>query len=171
MAMGRRITMRDQARKGQLRVVELIIAVAMVVTIMLLVMFFARPMRSVYIREVSDLRRLAYNLLNNFAEAGVFERIIDSALRGDAGWEGRMRMLVFSSLPPGIIFRMQVYRVRVVSGTVQLERLDKGGIANVEAEVELKEGEAVHYTYVCTQDPDRMRGEILYVVLVIGYAG
>lgn len=158
-------------RKGQLRVVELTLAVSMIVMTMLLVAFFTRPMRSVYIREVSDLRLLAYNLLNNLAEAGVFERIVGDAVNGDVSWEGRMRMLVASSLPPGIVFKMQVYRVIISNDGLQLERLGRGAITNMDSSVELRESEAVHFTYVCTGDPDRIRGEILYIVLVIGYAG
>lgn len=154
-------------RKGQLRLVELIIAVSMITSIMLLVAFFTRPMRSVYIREVSDLRLLAYNLLNNLAEAGVFERIIGDAVIGDKSWEGRMRMLVSSSLPPGILFEMHVYLVMIPTGELQ----PLGKITNVGPSVKLRESEAVHFTYVCTGDPDRMRGEIIYIVLVIGYAG
>ncbi|MEM1568627.1 MAG: hypothetical protein QXI84_09115 [Thermofilaceae archaeon] len=166
MAVGKR------ARRGQFRIIELIVAVTMVVTVMLLVAFFTRPIRSPYLREVGDLRRLAYNLLNNFAEAGVFERVLNRTLTGGEGWEGALRMLVASSVPPGIVFKMEIYRASILEdGRVRLERLDSGTIANVDPGVELREGEAVHYTLVCTQDPDRVRGEILYIVLVIGYAG
>lgn len=170
--MGGRMALKGKRRKGQLRIVELVVAISMVVSVILLVMHFTRPMRSVYLREVSDLRRLAYNLINNFAEAGVFERILDAALSGDRGWEGRLRIVVVSSLPSGIVFRMEIYRANAsASGEVSLERLDTGAIANLDSDRELLEAESVHYTHVCVHDPDRVRGEILYIVLMIGYAG
>lgn len=158
--------------RGQVRLVELVVAVFMVVAFMVLVIFFARPMRSVYLREVSDLRRLAYNLLSDLADSGVFERIVWSAFQSDATWEGRMRMVASASLPAGVLFRMEIYEVRqLAGGTVGLVRLDRGGITNVEPGVELLESEAAYYTYVCVRDPDEMRGKMLYIVLVIGYAG
>jgi len=160
------------ARRGQFRIIELVISITMIISVMLLVMFFTRPMRSIYLREVGDLRRLAYNLLNNLAEAGVFERVFDSARSGDIGWEGRLRMLVAANLPPGLVFRMEIYNVLILGdGTVQLKRLDGGMITNMNPGVDLSESEAVHYTLVCTRDPDSVRGEILYILLVIGYAG
>ncbi|MEM4640660.1 MAG: hypothetical protein QXT93_12370 [Thermofilum sp.] len=162
----------NRGRKGQFRIIELIIAVTMVVAVMLLVMFFTRPMRSVYLREVADLRSLAYNLLNNFADAGVFERILNSTQNGEKGWEGRLRMLVSSSLPPGLVFRMEIYDVKInEDGTIELKRIDEGAITNMERDTELVEAESVQYTLVCTRDPDSVRGRILYIVLVIGYAG
>lgn len=161
-----------RTRSGQVRLVELTIAASMVVAVLLLVMHFTRPLRSVYIRETGDLRRLAHNLLGNLAEAGAFERALSSALKGDGTWEGRMRMLVSSSLPPGVVFRMEIYSVDVLpNATVRLVRLDRGGVTNVDQTIELLESESVHYTYTCVRDPDSVRGKMLYVVLVIGYAG
>lgn len=166
MALGGRV------RRGQFRIIELILAISMLVSVILLIMHFTRPMRSVYLREVADLRKVAYNLLNNLAEAGAFEQIIDAAFKGDMGWEGRMRMLIASSLPVGTVFRMEIHHVIVhKDGRVELQRLDSGVITNVNPDAKLLEAEAVYYTLVCTRGPDRVRGEILYIVLVIGYAG
>ncbi|MCX8180857.1 MAG: hypothetical protein N3E41_05745 [Thermofilaceae archaeon] len=156
---------------GQMRIVELTIAVFMVVSIMLLVVYFTRPLRSIYIRETSDLRRFAFNTLNNFADAGVFERIVSSALNGDRSWEGRLRMLTSASLPPGVVFHMEVYAVDVfANATVKFRRLDSGGISNVDEVFNPYESETVNYTYACVRDPDNVRGVLLYIVMVIGYA-
>lgn len=159
-------------RRGVTRIAELVLATSMVVATILFVMFFTRPIRSVYLRETSDLRRLAYNILDNLAEAGAFERVLSSALVGDTGWEGRLRLLVSSSVPPGVLFRMEVYSAEVdASGRVELVRLDRGGVTNMDSGVSLREAESVYYTYVCVRDPDSMRGRVFYIVLVVGYAG
>ena len=159
-------------RRGVTRVIELVLATSMVVATVVFVMAFTRPMRSAYLRETGDLRRLAYNVLSNLAEAGAFERVLEPALRGEAGWEGRLRFLISASLPPGVLFRAEVYSVAVgADGRVRLERLDKGGVANVDPAVAFREAESVHYTYVCVRDPDSMRGRMFYFVLVVGYAG
>ena len=159
-------------RRGVTRIIELVLAAAMVVATLLFVMSFTRPIRSAYLRETSDLRRLAYNVLDNLAEAGAFERVLELALKGDAGWEGRLRFLVSTSLPPGVLFRMEVYSVSVgADGRVELVRLDRGGVANADPNVAFREAESVLYTYVCTHDPDSMRGRMFHFVLVVGYAG
>lgn len=159
-------------REGQVRIVEITIAISMVISVILLVMFFSRPMRSPYLRETVDLRRLAHNLLSQLADAGAFEQIIAEALNGDVTWEGRMRLLVSASLPAGIFFRMEIYQVtRTRDGSIVFERLDKGRITNAALGTEMTESEAIYFTYVCTHDPDRMRGRILYIIMVIGYAG
>lgn len=170
--------MTRRRRKGQFRIVEIVIAVLMVVAVTLLVMFFTRPMRSPYLRETVDLRRLAHNLLSQLADAGVFELIAavataDDGAQGDVILlEGRIRMLVSASLPAGIFFRMEIYRVeRTPTGSINLVQLDRGGITNVAQGIELTESESVYFTYVCVRDPDRVRGEILLIVMVIGYAG
>ena len=159
-------------RRGVTRVVELVLATSMVVATVLFVMAFTRPIRSVYLRETSDLRRLAYNVLDNLAEAGAFERVLASALEGDASWEGRLRLLVSASLPPGVLFRMEVYSVAVgADGGVELSRLDRGGVTNADPDVAFREAESVLYTYVCVHDPDSMRGRVFHFILVVGYAG
>lgn len=159
-------------RRGVTRVIELVLATSMVVATVVFVMAFTRPIRSAYLRETGELRWLAYNVLNNLAEAGAFERVLEPALKGEAGWEGRLRFLVSASLPPGVLFRMEVYNVTVSADSrVELVRLDRGGVANVDPGVAFREAEAAHYTYVCVRDPDSMRGRIFYFVLVVGYAG
>lgn len=167
--------MRDSrwnSKKGQVRVIELIIALSMVVSIILLVMFFTRPMRSPYLRETVDLRRLGFNLLNQLADVGAFERLISDALQGDTTWEGRMRMLLSASLPSGIVFHMRIYEVQEKEdGSLKPVPIDNGGITNAAPNLKLLESEAIHFTYVCVKEPDRVRGKILYIVLVIGYAG
>lgn len=160
-------------RKGVTRIIELVLAASMVVATIMFVIVFTRPIRSVYMREVSDLRRLAYNVLDNLAEAGAFERVLESALRGDVGWEGRLRFLISTSVPHGILFQMEVYYISFGTGAsgFELVRLDKGGVTNADPGIAFAEAESVLYTYVCVRDPDSMRGRVFYFVLVVGYAG
>lgn len=129
-------------------------------------------MRSPYLRETVDLRKLGHNLLSQLADAGTFERLIYIMHLGDTTWEGRMRMLLSASLPAGILFRMEVYEIqRKKDGSLELVRLDSGGITNAAPNLKLLESESIHYTYVCVREPEQVRGKILYIVLVIGYAG
>ncbi|ABL78319.1 hypothetical protein [Thermofilum pendens] len=163
-------------RRGQVRIIEAVLATFMVVAIILLVMSFARPLRSVYVRETSDLRRLAYNLLNNMADNGVFEKTLanlnPSAAQGGGCTLYDLAMMATASLPPGILFRMDVYRVDfdVSAGNTSLVWL--GCASNYDTNTtRLVESEPVSYTYVCTGDPDSVRGTALYILLTIGYSG
>jgi len=185
MARGGRIPV--TVRKGQIRVIEAVLAVFMVVAVILLLMQFTRPLRSAYIRETSDLRRLGYNLLNSMAENNVYEKVLGDLIyeanrcfsEGGGcpeGWEGnRLDELAFFAtivLPQGLLFRVDVYTVHysLTEGRVVLCPL--GYAANFNAEIEpMKEAEPIIYTYVCTGDPDRVRGSVLFVHLTIGYSG
>jgi len=149
----------------------------MVVAIIMLVIAFTRPLKSVYVRETSDLRRLAYNLLNNMADNAVFERTISNIASSPQQPAGActfydLAFLASASLPPGLLFKIDVYKVDFDLSTGKSALVWLGCAANYDWEnVELLESEPVSYTYVCTGDPDKVRGITLYIQLTIGYAG
>ncbi|MEM3944056.1 MAG: hypothetical protein QW700_08130 [Desulfurococcaceae archaeon] len=146
-------------RKGQLRLVEAVLAVFMTVAVLLMVMGFTRPLRSPYIRETSDLRRLAYNVLSAMAQAGTFENtlseriwaILDSRGRwqpSDAGLRD-LELFLSLSLPPGLLYRMDIY---LLNGTGRgVERVYLGTAKNYDAEMtKLTEAESITFTYTIT---------------------
>jgi len=147
----------------------------MMTVAIIFVMNFTRPIRSIYIRETSDLRRLAYNLLNELATAGVFEDVIVRGNLSGTNWEDEMRLVLSISLPPEVLFKMKVYELRFspVTGDITFNRLDNERITNLENSDEAKftEAESVSYTYVVVGEPDEVRGTGLYIVLVLGFRG
>ena len=169
--------MKPSGRKGQIRIIEAVLATFMVVSIILLVMSFTRPLKSTYVRETSDLRRLAYNLLNNMAENNVFEKTIANIASGGSQTTGEcafydLSFLATASLPPGLLFKIDIYRVDfdLSSGRVGLVWL--GCASNYDwKNIKLVESEPVTYSYVCTGDPDRVRGTTLLIQMVIGFSG
>lgn len=164
-------------RRGQIRIIEVVLATFMVVAIIMLVIAFTRPLRSVYVRETSDLRRLAYNLLNNMADNAVFEETISNIASnpqqpGSSCTLYDLAFLASASLPPGLLFKIEVYRVDFDLATGKSTLVWLGCAANYDWEnVKLLESEPVSYTYVCTGEPDRVRGVTLHIHLTIGYAG
>ncbi len=162
-------------RRGQARLIELLLASFMMVVAIIFAMSFTRPVKSIYVRETSDLRRLAYNLLNDYAKAGVYERIIVMGNLTGADWEDEMRLMLSTSLPPEIVFKMEVYELRysTLTGEIRMVRLDTGRITNIKspAITHIQEAESVSYTYVVVGKPDRVRGTVLYIVLVLGFGG
>jgi len=162
-------------RRGQARLIELLLATFMMVIAIIFVMNFTRPIKSQYVRETSDLRRLAYNILNDFAKARVYERVIVKGNLSGTDWEDEMKLILSTSLPPEIVFKMEVYEMKVnpSTGEIYFSRLDSGHISNVENfdNMTLYDAESVSYTYVVVGRPDRVRGAVLYIVLVLGFGG
>ncbi|MEM0010006.1 MULTISPECIES: hypothetical protein [Thermofilum] len=177
MEEGRRLPMMFTKRKGQIRVIEAVLATFMVVSIILLVMAFTRPLKSVYVRETSDLRQLAYDLLNNMAENNVFEKTISNLGSENTQQTGEctfynLGFLASASLPPGLLFKIDIYRVDfdLASNSVNLVWI--GCASNYDwKNIKLVESEPVTYTYVCTGDPDSVRGTTLLIQMVIGFSG
>jgi len=164
--------------RGQIRLIELILASLIIATSVSFALYFARPVRSIYIRETSDLRRLAYNLLNDLAMAGVYEEIIVKGNLTGRPWEDEARLFLSTSLPPEIVFYMDVYEVRLEPGGLRLVKLNKRPITNVKSAStaeefmrKVTEAESVTYTYVCVRDPDKTRGVLLAIHLVLGFGG
>lgn len=166
------------ADRGQVRLIELMLASLIIAASVSFAFYFARPVRSIYIRETSDLRRLAYNLLNDLAMAGVYEEIIVKGNLTGRPWEDEARLFLSTSLPPEIVFYMDVYEVRLESEGLRLVKLNKRPITNVESASTVEEfmervteAESVTYTYVCVRGPDRARGVLLVIHLVLGFGG
>ena len=156
--------------RGQVRIVELLLATIIISVSVVFALMFARPMRSIYVRETSDLRRLAYNLLNDFALAGVYENVIIAGNLTGKPWTREMGLLLSASLPPEIIYYMEVYEARISNGGVELKLL--GTITNTpDFWSSVVEAESVTYTYVSVGEPDRTRGVVLVFQLVLGLGG
>lgn len=163
-----------RASRGQMRLIELLLASTIVAAAVSFALFFTRPVRSIYIRETSDLRRLAYNLLNDFALAGVYEEIIVKGNLSGEPWEDEMKLMLSVSLPPEVVFVMDVYEVKFrPGGGLQKVKLNTKPISNIDpAKMDLiEEAESVTYTYVCVHDPDRTRGTVLVITLTLGFGG
>ncbi len=161
-------------RRGQTRIIEVVLATFIVVAVIIMVMSFTRPLKSVYIRETSDLRRLAYNLLNNMAEAGVFERVVGPALLGGSvGWNDTLNFFIMSSLPPGLVYYMGISKVDFDYSSGAATLVPLGYVANPPDfhSRPLYEAESLKFTYVCTSDPDSVRATVLYIEFTIGYSG
>ncbi|MCD6563859.1 MAG: hypothetical protein J7K23_08120 [Thermoproteales archaeon] len=158
-------------KRGQTRIIELLLATVILAAAVVFSLFFARPMRSIYVRETSTLRRLAYNVLNNYAMSGVFENIILHGNLTGRPWQNEMATFMSMTLPPEILYYLEVYHAVLRNGTVTLRLL--GTITNISDNqfTSLIESESITYTYVSTGEPDKTRGIILVFHLVLGFSG
>ncbi|MEM2791128.1 MAG: hypothetical protein QW075_04695 [Thermofilaceae archaeon] len=146
-------------KRGQVRVIEAVLAVFMAVALILMVMGFTRPLRSQYIRETSDLRRLAYNVMSMMSQANTFEATLAERIWAiyDSGgmWQPaverlrELELILSMSLPPGLLYRLDVYLLSASGGAVELKPL--GFSSNYDADrVRLTEAESITYTYTMT---------------------
>jgi len=156
---------------GQVRIVELLLATIIIAIAVIFALFFSKPIRSIYIRETSDLRRLAYNLLNNFAMAGIYENVIIRGNLTGRPWTEELRVLVSASLPPEVIYYMEIYEAKIQSGSVKLKLMGKVFNAPDFWSANIIEAESVTYTYVSTGEPDKTRGVVLIIHFVLGFGG
>jgi len=170
-------------RYGQVRVVAAVIAIVVVIAAYMLASGLTRPIRSLYYRETADLRRLAYNVLDNMASAGVFEELIlndpkvleaisahesVNCSEGEPGWVDRFRALLSTVLPSGLVFTARVgYYHPLPNGSLVYCKLHCKPITL--GEVRFVEAESVTYTY--TTSGGAYGVVILRVDLVVGYEG
>lgn len=146
-------------RSAQVRVVEVVLAVFMTVAVLLMVMAFTRPFGSTQIRETSDLRRLAYNVLSTMGQSGVFENTLSDRVWATIDSKGvwaptsqripDLELFLSMSLPPGLLYRMDIYLLNTSSSSPQVIYL--GSASNYDAShVSLAEAEPVTYLYTVT---------------------
>lgn len=131
----------------------------MTVAVLLMVMGFTRPLRSPYIRETSDLRRLAYNVLNTMTQAGTFENTLSERIWSTLDSRGRwqpsdtrlrdLELFLSLSLPPGLLYRMDLYLLNYTGK--EARRIYLGTAANYNVEtIKLTEAEPITFTYTIT---------------------
>ena len=166
--------MRANNRKGQARIIEIILATIIMTSTLVTIMNLTTPVRSIYLRESSDLRRLAYNILNDFGDARIYENIIMKGNLTGRAWEKEFKLFLSVNLPPQVLFKVDVYVLKVYNnGTTQWVRMNKEPITNVPdwENARIIEAVSVTYTYVCVAAPDETRGTFLKIELTLGYGG
>lgn len=160
--------------RGQARVIEMILATLVMTSALLVAMSIAAPLRSIYLRETADLRRLAYNLLNDLADARVLESVVVEGNLTGSNWEDELMLFIAANLPPELVFKVDVYQLRVgADGSLEWVKLNRRPISKPEDwdAARVVEAESVSYAYVVVGAPEEGRGCFLRIDLVLGYGG
>ena len=160
--------------RGQARVIEMILATLVMTSALLVAMSIAAPLRSIYLRETADLRRLAYNLLNDLADARVLESVVVEGNLTGSNWEDELMLFIAANLPPELVFKVDVYQLKVRSdGSLEWVKLNRRPISKPEDwdAARVVEAESVSYAYVVVGAPEEGRGCFLRIDLVLGYGG
>ncbi len=159
--------MADRDIAGQVRLIEILVSLIIIVIAIILVGQITRPPGTPVIRNEAKLIKMGYNLLNYLAEKGIFEEIIES---GD-GWEERMKILIESHLPHGIVFNLTVYNFskKFDINDLGLKKMNSIPISNINNIGLAKKVVSIRYSYVCTRTD--LNGTILVFDLQLGYRG
>jgi len=169
--------MADRNIAGQVRLIEVLVSLVIIIVAIVLVGQITRPPGTPVIRNEEKLIKIGYNLLNYLAEKGIFEEIIDSG----KGWEERMKILVESHLPCGVVFNMTIYGINATK--IDLSTLDESKLEQINPDTKLnkypisnikdislaKKIVTIRYAYVCTRT--EINGTILVLDLQLGYRG
>lgn len=126
-----RILKRNPGRRGQMRVIESILAtivVALSIFTMMNLMQSANPYTS---KTRAELVRYSYDFLMSLAQKESFDKIIfmNSSVR--QGWEQLMKVTLSSLLPANMLYNMTVYNMTSINGTIREVVLNNDTITNV----------------------------------------
>jgi hypothetical protein len=113
-----------------MRVIEAIIATAVLAIAIMAAMNLARAPNPMLSKTRTELSRYCYDFLLRLAESESFDKILffNGTLRN--GWEQLMRVTLNALLPAGSLYNMAVYNVTRAGDSVELEALNRDIITN-----------------------------------------
>lgn len=132
-------------RRGQFRIIEALISVAIIVSFLTASMVIQRIPRSWVSAMRGDLEEMAFNVLVEVADLGLFDSV------KTRGWELRTYLILKTLLPPSIYFNLTVYEVVLTSKySARLEPVNMRPISNIVGESVSRIAESASACYVHT---------------------
>lgn len=99
------------ADRGQMRVVEALLASGIIAAAMIAMMNLTRTPDPYSTKSRNELTRYCYDLLMNLAEEEVFDKVIFNSTGVQPRWEGLMKNVLNALLPASILYNMTVYNM------------------------------------------------------------
>jgi len=158
-----------KARKGQMRLVEVLFAALIVFLAFSFASYAMTPMNTPIVRGKGDLEVTAYNLLDRLAREGVLEDVV---LGGRQDWEQELKIVIARMIWPSLYFNLTIYN-GTMHGTVavSLDPLRHEPITNVRSdeasEAFSRTPEVASANYIYTSH----RGSILVLRMMIARSG
>lgn len=159
-----RLRGRRKRDKGQMRILETVIAAAIIYVVFSASFFLIRSSETVTSQEIVDLNKLGYNLLHRIIESGTIEETLESGSETGGGTD-YLKVVVHRFLPTGVFFNLTVYRCSQNLSEPPFEQ--SWTISNAQSEDLMKLKEIAHASTVYTSKT----GNIYYLVLNIARAG
>jgi hypothetical protein len=147
----------QEAKKGQSRILEAVIAAVILFIVFSATTFLIRSSEVGVIQERGDLDRLGYNVLHGMVESGTIEATLEKGLDN-----AYLKTVVQKSLPSSIYFNLTVFKYKdLFSFELVLS------VSNAATDSFLKSMEVSSTTVLYTSKS----GEIYYLVLALARAG
>lgn len=155
----------SKTRKGQSRILEAVIAAAIIFIVFSASMFFIRASDVKVLQERADLDRLGYNVLHRLVESGTIEETLE--LYGSGFREDHMRTAVQRMLPSSIYFNLTVFNCTEdqENSLIRLEPLPS--ISNAPSELFAESLEVSSTSAMYTSK----NGHIYHLILVLARGG
>jgi len=123
--------------KGQMRVVEALLASGVIVVAMVMMIMLIRAPDPYSAKSKNELSRYCYDFLMTLAEEEVFDRAIfdSTGIRGD--WQGRLKNMLNAFIAPTIIYNMTLYNMTWVKDSNNDEMFTQvllGSVSNASPE-------------------------------------
>ena len=131
-------------RKGVIRVLEALAAVALLLATFAISQYLIVPPNPKIVRLKTDLELMGYNALASVARDGGFDQLLSEPY---PFWCSKLKLILNNILPYGVVFNLTVYKGNATS--MQLDPLNES-ISNTNPEVFLKAGEVAQTTYIYT---------------------
>ncbi|MEM2173303.1 MAG: hypothetical protein QXS66_08745 [Thermoproteota archaeon] len=100
--------------KGQMRVVEALLASGIIVIAMIMTISLTRAPNPYSAKSRVELEKYSYDFLMSLAEQEVFDKVIFKSENVRDDWEGLMKNVLNALLPPNILYNMTVYNMTEV---------------------------------------------------------
>ncbi|MEM2981067.1 MAG: hypothetical protein QW385_06890 [Thermoproteota archaeon] len=97
--------------RGQMRVVEALLASGIIAAAMITMMNLTRTPDPYSTKSRNELTRYCYDFLMNLAEEEVFDKVIFDSNGTRNEWEGLMKNMLNALLPANILYNMTVYNM------------------------------------------------------------
>jgi hypothetical protein len=149
-------------RRGIARLLEVIMASAILVTSLSVSYFYLVSANPISLRGQSDLNKMGYDLMETLSSQGGF----DTSIVNSAGqpvnkyWESRLQVIMTNLMPVGIMYNLTVYEVVNSAGApliaptgtsvAQLSEINNVTITNAQASSFLTAGTTAQITYLYT---------------------
>ncbi|MCQ5374108.1 MAG: hypothetical protein NO515_03675 [Candidatus Methanomethylicia archaeon] len=95
-----------RTKKGQMRILETIIAAAVVYIVFSAAFFLIRSSESMTLQETIDLNKLGYNTLHRLMESRTIEETLEKQQENGMGY---LKNILQKFLPSGIYFNLTIY--------------------------------------------------------------
>ena len=150
-----------KARKGQLRILEAVIASVVIFIVFSASTFLIYPSRVWVPQEKADLDRLGYNLLSRLAESGTIEITVEKYEPGLR--EVHLKTVIYRSLSSITYFNLTVFRCVDEADGVRVDLQHEISVSNAPHEAFAKSTGVSSTTMIYTSK----EGDIYYLVLVL----